>query len=160
MVRDLARLLRCLSSSIQAVASSTAVLPKPKTGQGDCPTQKTSYGSELILYPASRVELETWISCIAVWNGQTLLNPTPDLTIQTDASLQGWGACLGKLQCKGRWSLQEQSVHINHLKLLAVFYALKSLVSQKRDIHIRVQVQCRQHDSPVIINHKGGTHSH
>ncbi|XP_038061714.1 uncharacterized protein LOC119732327 [Patiria miniata] len=159
-VRDLAKLIGRLSSSIQAVFPAPLFYRSLQQDKGIARHRENSYETEVILSPASRTELETWISCIRLWNSQTLLNPTPDLMIQTDASLWGWGACLGKVQCGGRWSLQEQSLHINNLELhvLAVFYALKSLVSQQRNIHIRVQVD--NMTALSYINHKDGTHSH
>ena len=51
-----------------------------------------------------------------------LIQPPPDLVIETDASLSGWGATCQELRTRGLWSVEEQKMHINALELLAVFW--------------------------------------
>ena len=52
-----------------------------------------------------------------------LLPRVPNMTITSDASNTGWGACQGDITTGGTWSAQEMMHYINYLKLLAVFLA-------------------------------------
>lgn len=38
------------------------------------------------------------------WNGRAIFGVTPDFVMESDASLTGWGACLGSLETGGAWS--------------------------------------------------------
>jgi hypothetical protein len=53
-----------------------------------------------------------------------LLNP--QVVLQTDASILGWGAVMNDSKTGSRWNYDEKENHINYLELLAVFYALKA----------------------------------
>ena len=41
------------------------------------------------------------------------------MTIDSDASVKGWGACCGTHTTRGAWSQEEAALHINYLELLA-----------------------------------------
>jgi len=58
-------------------------------------------------------EAQWWIHNVQQWNGRDIIRYPPDLIIQSDASLQGWGAV-----CNGtsHWSDQERSLHIDALE--------------------------------------------
>ncbi|KAK3098029.1 hypothetical protein FSP39_015477 [Pinctada imbricata] len=62
----------------------------------------------------------------------------PHITIETDASLTGWGASVEKSKIGGRWSVEEQNNHISFLELLAIFYALKSFKEKLSKKHVKV----------------------
>ena len=83
--------------------------------------------------------------------------PEVRTTLETDASLQGWGACVGELSTGGRWSFQESKLHINVLELLAVKFALRSLCSQNENEAIKIL--CDNTTSVAYLTHKGGTRS-
>jgi len=53
-----------------------------------------------------------------------------DLVIDSDISLEGWGACCSNQRTVGLWSRQERSMHINSLELLAATSATKTFVKQ------------------------------
>ena len=72
-----------------------------------------------------RPHLRWWLEESNVLPGQPLHPLKYALQIFTDASKEGWGAHLNKLTVRGTWSLPESKLHINHLKLKAVFLALK-----------------------------------
>ena len=50
---------------------------------------------------------------------------SPDVSIETDTSKLGWGACFNGNKTGGLWSLLESENHINYLETLATFFALK-----------------------------------
>ena len=156
-IHELAQLIGRLSSSIQAVFPALLYYRNLQQDKITALHHSKSYDAQVILSQASREGLETWIQCLRIWNGQTLLNPVPDVVIQTDASHQGWGACKSEIHTGGRWSLQEQNLHINHLELMSVDYALQALVKHHQNLHIQVEVNNMTVMS--YINHKGGTHS-
>ncbi len=70
-------------------------------------------------------EVKWWVGNLSAWNGKALLNQSTDLTIETDASLQGWGAHYQGISTGGRRSRQESTFHINCLELLAGSLAVK-----------------------------------
>ena len=61
-----------------------------------------------------------------------------DLVISADASGEGWGASCGPDKTGGRWTAIEKIHHINYLETLAAFFALKSFVSNRSDIHVHL----------------------
>ena len=67
-----------------------------------------------------------------------LLPHTPDITIESDASNIGWGACHREVQTGGMWSKKESLNHINYLELLAAFLALWCFAKQKSTITVQL----------------------
>ena len=117
---------------------------------------ENSYEKNLALSSGAREELQSWVSCLQVWNGKAILQTEPDIFLQTDACLQGCGACTAQLETGGLWDRGESCLHINHLELLAAMLGLQSLVHRK-DVHVRLQM-----DSSAAISylhHKRGTRS-
>ena len=74
----------------------------------------------------------------------------------TDASTQGWGACLNSLSVEGTWGVSE-SRHINILEMTAVLRACQSFIAHIRDRDLLVLSD----NTTVVayINHQGGTRS-
>ncbi len=70
---------------------------------------------------------------LVMWNKPWFLSQGPMLRascrrkrLTTDASLTGWGAILEGRSSQGLWKDHHLSCHINHLEMLAVFFALKN----------------------------------
>ena len=78
---------------------------------------------------------------------------TPDMSIDTDASMQGCGAHLGEHTIGGRW-LKEEQDHINVLELCAINLALHSLGRIEQG-----PCTCAhgQHDCPTLCITYGGS---
>ena len=65
--------------------------------------------------------------------------PTIDYIIQTDASNLGWRAHDEDQTINGRWSVSENTLHINCLELLAIKLAIKSFLLRKVLVrHLRI----------------------
>ena len=84
----------------------------------------------IVLTEEARKELEWWVENLQLTKGKTLINPQPQITISTDASLEGWGGggggggyCQGQKK-RRTWTCQEKKDHINILELRAVKYAI------------------------------------
>ena len=69
-----------------------------------------------------------------------IVQPTPDMTLTTDASTKGWGAVYGEQKTGGPWSLEEQGFHINYLELKAIWLGLKSLCNNLRQTHVGIHL--------------------
>ena len=88
--------------------------------------------------------------------GKTLVNSQPQITISTDASLEGWGTYCQGQKTGGPWTSQEKKDHINVLELRAVKYAILTfsrLHPKAQSIHIQM-------DSIVALSYlakMGGT---
>ena len=100
-----------------------------------------NFDDTVVLSDSSTYELKWWLKNVISKNGKKIRPPKVSLRCRTDASLTGWGAIdmTSKISAQGRWSATEASFHINHLELLAMFFALQSLYSSKCSVHIEIQ---------------------
>jgi ribonuclease HI len=64
---------------------------------------------------------------------------SPTYYLETDASMQGWGAVFEQSKTQGIWSTHSKNFHINVLEMLAVKYALLSLCSQVNSCHVYIK---------------------
>ena len=68
-------------------------------------------------------------------NGRDVVSKILGITINTDA---GWGVC--NSLCTGwLWSPEERMLHINHLELLAGFFAMQFFTNDQRNIHVHLR---------------------
>ena len=115
------------------------------------------YNCPVFLNPQSRAELTWWLNNLPKVNGSPVSPPPPNLTILSDASMQGWRAtCQGK-STNGKWFSQESIQHINLLVLKAAFLALKTFL--KDQSHKVVLLKLDNSTAVANLNNKGGTHS-
>ena len=84
----------------------------------------------------------------------TLQRPV-QVTIQSDASLAGWGAVCNGVRTGGLWASQEQKMHINCLELLVTELAMKSFLKSHRGVTVLLQLD--NSTAVVYINNLGGT---
>jgi ribonuclease HI len=82
----------------------------------------------------------------------------PQVVLQTDASLLGWGAVMNDSKTGGRWNYDEKENHINYLELLAVCYALKAFQYQLKKFN-HVKILSDNTTAVSYINHMGGVKS-
>ena len=118
-------------------------------------TNSQDYKGTLILSPASLEELKWWNTEMFKWNGKTLLKREIDMIIDSDASLQGWGARCGIQTTRGAWSQKEVTLHINCLELLAATLAVQSFAKNKSKLNILLRID--NTTAVAYINHLGGT---
>ena len=78
------------------------------------------------------------------------------MTITSDASNTGWGACLGGTTTGGTWSAQQMRHHINYLELLAAFLAVQYFLKGESNMTIFLRLDVT---AVTFINQMGGTHS-
>ena len=80
-----------------------------------------------------------------------------DLVIDSDASLEGWGACCSMQRTGGPWSQQECLMHINCLELLAATLATKTFAKFRTAISISLRID--NTTAVAYVNNMGGTAS-
>ena len=101
-------------------------------------------------------ELQWWIASLPTAYNE-INHGTPDIVINTDASLTGWGGVLNERTCGGHWSLAEQTFHINYLELLAVLYVLQSFQASLVNKHVMALID--NTTAVSCITHMGTSHS-
>ncbi|XP_028417826.1 uncharacterized protein LOC114542492 [Dendronephthya gigantea] len=95
-VRELSKFLGLLSSSIQAVFPAPLHYRYLQQAKNSVLKRQKSYEALVNLDSEALQEVQWWKNNLVAWNGKALLQQSTDLTIETDASLQGWGAhCQG-----------------------------------------------------------------
>lgn len=114
------------------------------------------FDQSIKLSGASKSELVWWIENVERKNGKPIRPSKASVFIQTDASLQGWGAFNVKtsISTGGRWNDAEAIFPINHLELLAIFYALQAFCSDLRNTHVSIQSDSTC--AIAYINNMGG----
>ena len=102
---------------------------------------ENNFDNEVILSKTSIEELNWWIDNVRLKNGKVIRHKAAEIQCRTDASLEGWGSIDldTNLHTNGRWNAEESCNPIHILEMLAIFYALQSLYSNKRDVHIEIQ---------------------
>ena len=119
----------------------------------DCSHWRKRSLSQLIpLVPHDQLVLSWWSN---VMIGQSLVPFMSDMTILTDASLEGWEAHSDSATASGRWLLQWRSFVINWLELKAMKLALVAFQSQVENKH--VMVMCDNKMAVTYINKQGST---
>ena len=96
----------------------------------------------------AKTELSWLITKLEAWNGKALIHPDPHITIQSDASLSGWGAFCQSVKIGGLWLENEKHLHINQLELKAAYLALEAFsktLSRKHTFATRQQNSCCIH---------------
>ena len=118
-------------------------------------THSQNYEGLVMLRPDSLEELQWWDTEMSKWNGKTLLKREVDMVIDSDASLQGWGARCGTQTTRGAWSQRETALHINCLELLAATLAVQSFAKGQSRLNILLRID--NTTAVAYINHLGGT---
>ena len=113
------------------------------------------YKTTLAISPDSREELIWWDMQMIKWNGRTVLTTEPDLTIESDASTQGWGGSHQSTSTGGPWAPLEKEWHINCLELLVATLALKTFVKHKTGISVLMKID--NTTAVAYINNQGET---
>ena len=101
--------------------------------------------------------IQWWLQEERLSRGCPIAPPHPMISMETDASIVGWGCRVGLSLSQGLWTLQERNLHINVLELRAIYRAL----SQNTPL-LRGKVVALYGDNTTAlayIRHGGGTRS-
>ena len=116
-----------------------------------------SFETTVILTQEALLELDWWSTNMSSVNGKSILSQEPDLVMETDASMLGWGAVCDGTRTGGLWSQAERRNHINYLELLAATFAVKAFTKDRNHLHILLRMDNRT--AVCYVNRMGGTHS-
>ena len=84
-----------------------------------------------------------------------MLDPTPQIVVETNASQTGWGAYSCGTFTRRCWSLEEALFHIHVLEMLAVLYGIKFFVKGEAKVY---SILIKSDNIMVVsyLNHIGG----
>ena len=118
--------------------------------------QEMNFDNRMVLSNCSKLEILWWLNNVKRKNGKWIRPPDIQVRCRTDASLEGFGGIDldSELYTNGRWSVKEAVNHINYLELLAIWYTLQALFSDRRNIHI--EVQSDSVSAVAYVNNFGG----
>ena len=129
------------SSNIHHInsSSSSGSIPPPAASASVSPERRKVLQRENSLDNQALGELQWWIVKLKHFNGRYLIPAKHQVIIQTDASLEGWGANCMCMETEGKWSVEKRKLHINILELLAVKNAILAFTKEKtiNEIHIQ-----------------------
>ena len=156
-IREVAQIIGLLVSSLPTVRCGEChyraleqdkILPlKTAKGNVDSPMPLSSRSIE---------ELNWWLR--EKPNSYYLIQlPPVDISLNSDASLTGWGGVMSGTSAGGFWTKEEASHHINYLELLAAFFVLKSFLAHLKGKHVKILIDNTAAVS--VINNKGTNHS-
>ena len=140
-IRELTRLVGRLSST------AVAILPAPLQYRAIQRQQiaelanKKNYNSLVTLTEEVKGELNWWIQNLHLTKGKSLISVAPEIVIDSDASLEGWGAYCLSHKTGGPWTFLEKKDHINVLELKAAKYAILTftrMFPSAKSVHIRM----------------------
>ena len=105
-----------------------------------------------------KADLQWWIESCHI--PKPISRGNPQITVQTDASMKGWGAILLTHTIEnagGRWAWAEGQTHINVLELRAAYLGLQTFEQSIRGKHVLLQMD--NSTAVAYINHMGGSQS-
>ena len=112
-----------------------------------------NFDSYLVLTAKALYELRWWID-----NIRTVKRPIHsldiDLIIHSDASKMAWGSTEGTNPTGGRFSYEENDLHINIQELMAAKFSLMSYCSKYVFNHVKFKLD--NSTAIAYINHMGG----
>ena len=156
-VRQLAHIVGKLNSTALAVLPAPLHYRELQNLKISSLHEMESYNAQTALSPAARDDLSWWLGQLQRWNGRSFIVKRPEVVIQSDASLRGWGAVYQGQCIQGRWSFEESTWHINCLELKAATLAIQTFLNGQRNLQVHIQLD--NTSAVAYINHKGGTHS-
>ncbi len=116
-----------------------------------------NYNDFMFLSKEAKADLSWWIDCQK--HPVSLAIKSFPVTIETDASLTGWGAHQVEkgLKAHGFWTTSEKEFHINALELKAVEYALCVFANKLQNVNILLRVD--NTTAIAYLNRLGGCRS-
>ena len=116
---------------------------------------KGNFDAHMQISEKARLDVKWWLDNIRN-SGRPVDMGEPEVTVFTDASMEGWGAHIGTVTAGGRWTEKEARDHINVLELRAILLALQSLCQEPYK-HIRIMSD--NTTAIAYVTHLGGVRS-
>ena len=139
-LRKLAKIMGKLQATAQAFSPAPLQLRNMQRLLRNKLNRSRSYESLTKLDQGSRMELNWWTQNLKIHNGRPVSMLTPELTISSDSSSEGWGAFCRGQGASGKWNQQELPLHINVKELMAVQKAILTFtrIHRVNSIHLLI----------------------
>ena len=116
-----------------------------------------NFNAYMTLSQSAKEQMSWWITECHI-DRNPIIRPAPDIILQTDSSLKGWGAKrVGGGSTGGRWNYMESLEHINYLELKAAYFGIMALCKTVTNKHILIQMD--NTTAVAYVRNMGGTHS-
>ena len=156
-IRDLARIIGKIISSFPAVKYGPLYFRHlEETKKAALKINRGDFDAITGIPSEAREELEWWINNVQSAT-KSIIVSDPDIVIQSDASLKGWGCVCNNIKSGGSWLPGETLQHINYLELKAAFFALKCYEHLILGKHVRLLMD--NSTAVCCINKMGTSHS-
>lgn len=159
-VRDVAQLIGKLVSSFPAVEHGKLFYRQLERGKlAALKRNKGSFDGPCPISPSMHGELDWWKTNLSQASSP-ITHGSYDIVLQTDSTLNSWGATCNGQVSKGHFSHEEKSAfghNINACELLAIFLALQSMRLVTKNKH--VLIQCDNVTAVAHVNAMGGLRS-
>lgn len=157
-IREVARVLGLLISSFSAVDYGKLYYRNIEVEKIKAlKFAKCNFEAEMAITPDMIIDLQ-WSSENIYSQSRKINRGNPQVTIQTDASNEGWGAILNAHETGSRWNGHDTINHINYLEFLAIYYALKSFKNKLLTVN-SVKILTDNTTAVSYINNMGGIKS-
>ena len=156
-VRELARLIGKMTATLPAVFPAPLWYRELQHLKNQTYQRSQSFECMVTLSQEALLELDWWSVERNLMNGKSVITQDSDLTMETDASMLGWGAVCQGIRTGGLWSQAERRSHINYLELLAAWFGVRAFARDKRNIHIHLKMD--NSTAVFYVNRMGGTRS-
>ena len=160
-IRQVAKVIGTLVSACQGVKHGPLYFRQLKNEKiVALKNHKGNFDAKMTISEKGRADLAWWITHIDESDKPVAL-PAPDIILESDASLSGWGGynTTKGVNCGGEWLPQDllASAGINDLEMRAVFLTLKAFCSETTHIHVKILTD--NISTVTYIREKGGSHS-
>ena len=157
LIRDLASLIGKLIASFPAVCYGPLHFRLLEdTKKEALKASRGDFDVLTVLSDGAREELNWWMDNLHTAS-KSILSSEPDISIETDASMTGWGCVCNNISAGGVWLPEEAEHHINYLELLAAYIALQCYEDKLVNKHVRLYLD--NSTAVACINKMGTSHS-
>ena len=157
-IRDTAQIIGHLVSSLPAVKygkSHYRAIENDKIAA--LMLSKGNFDCKMTLSPSAVQELHWWLKTLPTASSDIEIPPV-ERTVNSDASLSGWGGVMGEKYTGGHWTFSETFHHTKYLELLAAYFPLLSFSECLAHQHLKLLID---NTTAVNVLHNIGTcHSH
>ena len=105
-IHKIASLIGSLNATAEAVVPAALYVRELQMHKTKCLVKTPTYKAEVTLQDHCKEEIHWWIQSLSQWNGKHIISQEPDIVLETDASLEGWGVPLSSTERKIRGSME------------------------------------------------------
>ena len=107
--------------------------------------RKGNFDKKLLLSEEAKTELHWWINTLP-YSYNEINHGNPQITLNSDASLIGWGGTYMGVSTGGNWTPKGAAHHINYLEMIAAYFSLKAFISIIVNKHVKLMI-----DNTVVV---------